>query len=569
MLAASCSLGLILCPTGTALEGVAIDAASPDVSPADGIPDICTVDGLEKCPAGTDLEGVFAMGDGDLTTTAPEDTMLAANCSGDPTNTQICPDGTALAGVAVDVNADDSNPADGIPDICLLDGFEKCPAGSDLAGQFAMGDGDLDTNSTNIQDEEFDAMLAASCSLGLILCPTGTALEGVAIDAASPDVSPADGIPDICTVDGLEKCPAGTDLEGVFAMGDGDLTTTVPDDAMLAAACADTSQICPTGTALAGVAVDVNADDSNPADGIPDICLLDGFEKCPAGSDLAGQFAMGDGDLDTNTVDNDQLITHDAMLAASCSLGLILCPTGTALEGVAIDAASPDVSPADGIPDICTVDGLEKCPAGTDLEGVFAMGDGDLTTTAPEDTMLAANCSGDPTNTQICPDGTALAGVAVDVNADDSNPADGIPDICLLDGFEKCPAGSDLAGQFAMGDGDLDTNSTNIQDEEFDAMLAASCSLGLILCPTGTALEGVAIDAASPDVSPADGIPDICTVDGLEKCPAGTDLEGVFAMGDGDLTTTVPDDAMLAAACADTSQICPTGTALAGVAVGC
>ena len=52
-------------------------------------------------------------------------------------------------------------------------------------------------------------------------CPAGTALAGVAINSTSPDTTPADGIPDIWTVSGLEICPMGTDQVGHFIMGDG------------------------------------------------------------------------------------------------------------------------------------------------------------------------------------------------------------------------------------------------------------------------------------------------------------------------------------------------------------
>ena len=118
-----------------------------------------------------------------------------------------------------------------------------------------------------------------------------------------------------------------------------------------------------------------------------------------------------------------------------------LCPDGTLLEGVAIDAASPDVSPADGIPDVCNFG-------------------------------------------EICPDNTRLAGTVV---VDDGDPNTPLPaGFCDVEGLEKCPAGTDLVGQFAMGDGDL--NTTTADD---DAMLAANCDLGLVLCPAGTALEDV------------------------------------------------------------------------------
>ena len=96
-------------------------------------------------------------------------------------------------------------------------------------------------------------MLTANCDLPdstVEVCPEDTALEGVLVqDDGLPGTVPA-----VCTLNGLEKCPAGTDLEGVFAMGDGDTTTTVPADATLAANC-EKWDVCPAGTALAGVTV--------------------------------------------------------------------------------------------------------------------------------------------------------------------------------------------------------------------------------------------------------------------------------------------------------------------------
>ena len=86
-------------------------------------------------------------------------------------------------------------------------------------------------------------------------------------------------------------------------MGDGDPTTTVPADAMLTANCDESTEVCPADTALAGVVVDDPVDDLPGT--IPAICSLNGLEKCPAGTDLEGVFAMGDGDLATTVPDDD------------------------------------------------------------------------------------------------------------------------------------------------------------------------------------------------------------------------------------------------------------------------
>ncbi len=221
------------CPEGTALAGVVLnftqfntDATGPDGMP-DRIPDICTINGLEKCPPGTPQSGHFVMGDGDLSTTVPDDPMLTRICNADGDQAEVCPERTDLAGVLVE-NA---------PEDCVL-------------------------NS----------------------CPEGTALAGVVLnftqfntDDTGPDGMP-DRIPDICTINGLEKCPPGTPQSGHFVMGDGDLSTNVPDDPMLTRICnadGDQAEVCPERTDLAGVLVE-NA---------PEDCVLN---SCPEGTALAG-----------------------------------------------------------------------------------------------------------------------------------------------------------------------------------------------------------------------------------------------------------------------------------------
>ncbi|MFB5601237.1 MAG: hypothetical protein ACE5SW_13550, partial [Nitrososphaeraceae archaeon] len=70
---------------------------------------------------------------------------------------ELCPEGTALEGVAV---IDDGDPQTPLPDaLCTQNGLEKCPAETDLEGVFAMGDGDLTTTAPG------DTMLAENCDL--------------------------------------------------------------------------------------------------------------------------------------------------------------------------------------------------------------------------------------------------------------------------------------------------------------------------------------------------------------------------------------------------------------------
>jgi hypothetical protein len=692
---ATCNLVLPqTCPAGTALEGVSVSNIQ-----------FCDLNGLEVCPDNTDQAGHFVKGDGNLATTNDlsevcdlPDTeveicasttdlagMVVSNTDGelngleaaceisiDDVELQTCPANTALAGVAIsDEQFAIDEDTDGIPDICVIQDLDKCPAGSDLAGLFVM-----DTDGNTVFDDILPDVAEAICDqpdaqicdsntdlagvvvenapedceidladVELNLCPANTALAGVAIsDEQFAIDEDTDGIPDICTIQGLEKCPAGTDKAGFFVMGDGDLTTT--DE--LTALCDDTTEVCPANTALAGVVVQDPADD-NPAT-VPAICSLNGLEICPAGTDLEGVFAMGDGDLATTVPDPltptcldcienaltpeeletfidylevtppgdpvgtveeycaldafqdattvgqvrgllagdfnagasgivlsdaelDELaqcvfnaLNADTILEENCDLldsNVEVCPDDTALAGVAVQDDGDPLT----IPDICTLNGLEKCPVGTDLEGVFAMGDGDTTTTAPADTTLATNCE----KWDICPAGTALAGVTVEPGLPDTTPMNGIPDICTVQGLEKCPAGTPQEGHFVMGDGNTATNQvTNPGDiATYDATLAAICSANndqaetcaigtelqgilvddtddvndgmeaacnpLEICPVGTALEGVAVlDDSDPDTPLPESL---CTLNGLEKCPVGTDQAGHFVMGDGDPTT--------------------------------
>ena len=148
---------------------------------------------------------------------------------------------------------------------------------------------------------------------------------------------------------------------------------------------------------------------------------------------------------------------NDGMEAA-CEISLDdvelqTCPAGTALEGVAINSTSPDNTiPPDGIPDICTVSGLEICPIGTDQVGHFVMGDGD------PDTMdeLVPLCNLLDTEVEVCASTTDLAGIIV--------------------------------------------NNTNLVNDGMEAACEISLDdVELQTCPEGTALEGVAINSTSPD----------------------------------------------------------------------
>ncbi|MGB9169191.1 MAG: hypothetical protein WCB31_09725, partial [Nitrososphaeraceae archaeon] len=483
----------------------------------------------------------------------------------------ICPADTALAGVVV--NDTDNNPMT-TPPVCSLNGLEKCPVGTDKEGLFAMGDGDTATTAPA------DTILAANCDDSTEICPANTALAGVVVEDPVDD-NPAT-IPAICSLNGLEKCPVGTDLEGVFAMGDGNLATTVPDP--LTPTCSDCIENALTDAQevtfanyLAGFGLTLDT-----------YCALPSFQSATTVEQvktlLAGDFNPGASGIVLSDTQLDELaqcifnaLNADTMLQENCDLpdsNVEACPEDSPLENVLVQDDGDPLT----IPDICSLNGLEKCPVGTDLEGVFAMGDADTATTAPLDLTLAANCE----KWDVCPAGTALAGVTIDPDSPDTlpGPGDDIPDICTVQGLEKCPDGTSQAGHFVMGDGNLTTNDVFDMDSDlFDLTLAQICFstdqqvevcdadtdlAGIVVndtdgstdgtldegacffnaCPAGTALEGVALtleqnntDNTGP-MSVADGIPDICTLNGLEKCPEGTIHVGHFVMGDGNLTTT-------------------------------
>ena len=164
--------------------------------------------------------------------------------------------------------------------------------------------------------------MEAACEISLDdvelqTCPEGTALEGVAINSTSPDNTiPPDGIPDICTVSGLEICPVGTPQQGHFVMGDGNLTTDQVDDDTLDTYDGFLDLIC-------------NASD-------------DQAEVCPTGTQLAGI-------LVNNTV-------MDPVIEPACN-PFQICPAGTVLEGVVVNSTSPDNN-GDTIPDVCVQENL-------------------------------------------------------------------------------------------------------------------------------------------------------------------------------------------------------------------
>ena len=515
------------CPAGTALEGVAV----PDDGDPNTFPEFCNLSDLDRCIDGTDLAGVFVMDTDNNTVfdTIQPDTVEPVCNLEEAQNAEVCDDGTQLEGILVN-NTD-----------AIIDGLE------------------------------------AACN-PFELCPTGTALAGVAVlDDGDPNTLPA-----ACSARGLEICPVGTDQVGHFVMGDGDLTTT-----------AELLPFC----------------------SLPDAEV----EVCASTTDLAGMIVN-----DTNLANNG---LEAACEISPDDVELQTCPAGTALAGVAVNITSPDTTPPDGIPDVCTVSGLEICPVGTDQVGHFVMGDGDLTTTEEllpfcslpdaevevcasttdlagmivNNTNLANNgleaaceISPDDVELQTCPAGTALAGVAVNITSPDTTPPDGIPDVCTVSGLEICPVGTDQVGHFVMGDGDLTTNAEllplcNLPDAEVEVCASTTDLAGMIVnntdlvnngleaaceislddvelqtCPAGTALAGVAVNITSPDTTPPDGIPDVCTVSGLEICPVGTDQVGHFVMGDGDLTTNAE---LLPFCSLPDAEVCADGTQLAGILV--
>jgi hypothetical protein len=175
---------------------------------------------------------------------------------------QTCPAGTALAGVAVlDTDGDPTT----VPSDCSASGLEVCPTGTDQAGHFVRGDGNLATT----------AELVPLCNLpDAEICAEGTQLQGILVN--NTDVTP----------DGLE------------------------------AAC-NPFEICPADTALEGVAV---LDDSDPSTPLPSsLCTLNGLEVCPEGTVQAGHFVIGDGNLATNQVTDPDSGAFDSLLAQICN----------------------------------------------------------------------------------------------------------------------------------------------------------------------------------------------------------------------------------------------------------
>ena len=211
-------------------------------------------------------------------------------------------------------DGDPATTAELVP-LCNLPDAEICASTTDLAG--------ILVNNTDLMNDGLEAACEISLDdVELQTCPAGTALAGVAINSTSPDTNPADGIPDICTVSGLEICPMGTDQVGHFVMGDGDLTTT----AELVPLCnLPDAEICASTTDLAGILVN-NTDLMN-----------DGLEA-------ACEISLDDVELET-------------------------CPAGTPLVGVAV----PDNGDPNTFPAVCNLSGLDKCPMNSDLPGVFVM----------------------------------------------------------------------------------------------------------------------------------------------------------------------------------------------------
>ena len=90
-----------------------------------------------------------------------------------------------------------------IEQFCDLPDAEVCASTTDLAG--------IIVNNTDLANNGMEAACEISVEdVELQTCPEGTVLEGVAINSTSPDTTPADGIPDICNVSGLEICPMDT-----------------------------------------------------------------------------------------------------------------------------------------------------------------------------------------------------------------------------------------------------------------------------------------------------------------------------------------------------------------------
>ncbi len=91
---------------------------------------------VEICASTTDLAGMI-VNDTDVANNGLE---AACEISLEDVELQTCPEGTALEGVAVlDTDEDPIT----VPPACSASGLEVCPDGTDQAGHFVMGDGDL------------------------------------------------------------------------------------------------------------------------------------------------------------------------------------------------------------------------------------------------------------------------------------------------------------------------------------------------------------------------------------------------------------------------------------------
>jgi hypothetical protein len=477
--------------------------------------------GIETCPAGTDQAGHFVIGDGDLTTSEE----LLPLC--DLSDTEVCDDGTQLEGILVN-NTDAIN--DGLETAC--NPFETCPAGTTLQGVAVLDDGDPNTQLP----------IALCTQRGLETCPAGTDQAGHFVIGDGNITSTAELLP-FCTLPEaeVEVCASTTDLAGMI-VNNTDLANNG-----LEAACAISLddvelQTCPAGTALAGVAVPDT--DDNPTT-IPPACSASGLEVCPAGTDQAGHFVMGDGDLTTTdellplcTLEDAEVCADGTQLEgilvnntdvtpngleAACN-PFSICPAGTALAGVAINSTSPDTTPADGIPDTCTVQGLETCPAGTVQEGHFVMGDGNLATNQVSDPDLSTFDA-------------VLAGICNAQSASGENPCLKCADLAVVQALSITGSGGNIAFPQREASGDLIGTTTartpniftvcapgdNDPRPEFNALVALTANAN-----TGTPNQETIIQNAF----------DLC-LDNFEAIPSPLALAQIASLQDNSITTTI------------------------------
>ena len=123
-------------------------------------------------------------------------------------------------------------------------------------------------------------------------------------------------------------------------------------------------ETCPTGTALVDVAV---PDDNNPLT-FPDVCNLSKLDKCISG-DLAGAFVT---DTDGNTFFDTTLPDEQEKICDLPEAEVEVCADDTPLAGIVVE--NRDTTGSNGDEVACNP--FEICPEKTALAGVAVLHDG-------------------------------------------------------------------------------------------------------------------------------------------------------------------------------------------------